>query len=132
MSQVKIIKNIIKQDSNDILDINDELDNIRPYDENTTRIATKHIDNQFKYGWARISPFILSKGREKIAKIIDKIGNDNIVRCHTDGIISKIKFNNDEFIGSKLGDLKFEEYSNNIQIINCNNICGFIKKIGKL
>ena len=89
MSQVKIIKNIIKQDSNDILDINDELDNIRPYDENTTKIATKHINNQFKYGWARIAPFILSKGREKIAKIIDKIGNDNVVRCHTDGIISK-------------------------------------------
>ena len=71
----------------------------------------------------------MSKGREKIAKIIDKFGNDNIVRCHTDGIISKIYPNIE--LGENLGDLKFEESSNNIIIKNCNSVFGFIKKIGK-
>ena len=71
----------------------------------------------------------MSKGREKIAKRIDKFGNDNIVRCHTDGIISKI--NPDIELGENLGDLKYEESSNLINIRNCNSVNGFIKKIGK-
>ena len=73
-----------------------------------------------------MTPFILSKGREKIAKIIDSIGNENIVRCHTDGIISKIYPENIK-LGFELGNLKFEESSNKIKIINCNNVIGFKK-----
>ena len=72
----------------------------------------------------------MSKGREKIAKIINKFGNENIVRCHTDGIISKVYPDNIE-LGENLGNLKFEESSNNIIIKNCNSVTGFIKKIGK-
>ena len=72
----------------------------------------------------------MSKGREKIAKIIDTFGNDNIVRCHTDGIICKI-YPNNIVLGQNLGDLKFEESSNLINIKNCNSVIGFIKKIGK-
>ena len=47
----------------------------------------------------------------------------------TDGIISKIY--PDIELGENLGDLKFEESSNLINIKNCNSVNGFIKKIGK-
>ena len=121
-------KNIVDNEKMIILD--DEIKNIMPLNGDNVRINTYKKTDQFVSGWARIGPYIMSKGREKIAKIIDKFGNDNIVRCHTDGIISKINPNN-IVLGQNLGDLKFEESSNNIIIKNCNSVIGFIKKIGK-
>ena len=100
-----------------------------PLNGNNVKINTYKKTDQYVSGFARIGPYIMSKAREKIAKIIDKFGNDNIVRCHTDGIISKIYPNIE--LGENLGNLKFEESSNNIIVKNCNSVIGFIKKIGK-
>ena len=127
LCQTKIKKNII--DNEKMVIIDDEIKSIMPLNGNNVRINTYKKSDQYVSGWARIGPFIMSKGREKIAKIIDKIGNQNIVRCHTDGIISKIY--PDIELGENLGDLKFEESSNLINIKNCNSVFGFIKKIGK-
>lgn len=127
LSEIKIDKHYIN-DSQTTID--DDLKNIFPLNDDNYKITTTKPNFYYKYGWARIAPFIFSKGREKIAKIINQFGNDNIVRCHTDGIISKI-YPTDVKIGCKLGDLKFEESSNLIKIINTNSIHGFIKKIGK-
>ena len=129
LCQTKIKKNIVNNEKMIIID--DEIKSIMPYNNSDNiRIDTYKKSDQFTSGWARISSFIMSKGREKVAKIIDIFGNDNIVRCHTDGIISKIYPNNIE-LGENLGLLKFEESSNNITIKNCNSVLGFIKKIGK-
>ena len=110
--------------------IDDEIKSIMPLNGNNVKINTYKKSDQYVSGWARIGPFIMSKGREKIAKIINKFGNENIIRCHTDGIISKVYPNNVE-LGENLGDLKFEESSILIEVKNCNSINGFIKKIGK-
>ena len=129
LSQTKIKKNIINNEKMIIID--DDIKSIMPYmNSDNIRINTYKKSDQYVSGWARIAPFIMSKGREKIGKIINIFGNDNIVRCHTDGIISKIYPNNVE-LGENLGSLKFEESSNNITIHNCNSVLGFIKKIGK-
>ena len=129
LCQTKIKKNIVNNEKMIIID--DEIKSIMPYNNSDNiRINTYKKSDQFVSGWARIAPFIMSKGREKIAKIIDTFGNDNIVRCHTDGIISKVYPNNIE-LGENLGSLKFEESSDNITIKNCNYVTGFIKKIGK-
>ena len=129
LSQTKIKKNIINNEKMIIID--DDIKSIMPYmNSDNIRINTYKKSDQFVSGWARIAPFIMSKGREKIAKIINTFGNNNILRCHTDGIISKIYPNNVE-LGENLGNLKFEETSNNITIYNCNSVLGFIKKIGK-
>ena len=129
LCQTKIKKNII--DNEKMVIIDDEIKSIMPLNGNNVKINTYKKSDQYVSGFARIGPFIMSKGREKIAKIIDKFGNDNIVRCHTDGIISKIYPDNIELGENLLGSLKFEESTNNIIIKNCNSVTGFIKKIGK-
>ena len=52
------------------------------------KIQTISYDNMFKTNFARLGPFILSKGRQIISRIIEKHLND-IVRVHTDGFIAK-------------------------------------------
>ena len=110
LCQKKLTKHLITNKS-DILILDERLENITPYSNGNIRICTKSLNQQYKTGWARIAPFLLSKGREKIAKIIDSFGNDNIVRCHTDGIISKIESNENITLGLSLGNLKFEEHT---------------------
>jgi hypothetical protein len=117
LGQSKIIKYNISNDQ-EMIYIDDNIKHIRPSEKGHI-ISTTKSNHEFKYTWARMTPFLLSKGREKIAKIIDSIGNENVYRCHTDGIISKILPTN---TGNNLGDLKFELYSDNIQIINCNKV----------
>jgi hypothetical protein len=89
--------------------------------ENEILISYSNFNNLYKYGYARIMPFLISKGRKIIAEIIKPFENI-CIRCHTDGIILKeepigIKY------GDKLGDLVFEGYFENIII----NKSGFIK-----
>ena len=78
LCQTKIKKNII--DNEKMVIIDDEIKSIMPLNGNNVKINTYKKSDQYVSGFARIGPFIMSKGREKIAKIIDKFGNDNIDR----------------------------------------------------
>lgn len=44
-------------------------------------------DNQYKYGWARMKPFLLALGRSNIVRETSKYG-DRVVRIQTDGFIA--------------------------------------------
>ena len=87
-----------------------ELDSIKPFDDDTTHIETYHNDNQFKTGFARIMPFLTSKGRSIVSKTMEPYVND-VVRCHTDGFITirPIDFK----YGCKLGDIRYEGFNKN-------------------
>ena len=78
--------------------------------------------NEYKTDFARISPFILSKGRYEMYKIIKPIAK-HVVRIHTDGFITdkKLKNINDQ---GQLGDLKYEGYCENCEVVNAMKVIG--------
>lgn len=107
----------------DIIEIPDDVKpSFRPYNDDNTIIEYTKYDKQHLYGWARIKPFILSKGRSMISKIMEPY-NDILIRCHTDGVLFS-----EEPIGIKygcnIGDLVFEG-KHNIEI----NKSGIIKLV---
>ena len=77
-------------------------------------ISYSKFNNLYKYGWARIMPFLISKGRKIISEIIKPYENI-CIRCHTDGVIFKEEPKDIKY-GDKLGDLVFEGYFKNISI----------------
>jgi hypothetical protein len=85
-------------------------------------IASVSKANQYKYGYARIIPFILAKGRSIISKIIEPIYND-VVRCHTDGIVFT-NLNKDMKFGCELGSLVYEGKCEDCEVVNSNTIIG--------
>ena len=87
----------------------------------------KHL---YENDYARIKPFITAKARYNISKVIEK-NIDNLVYSHTDSVIltEEIK---DVKLGSNIGDLKFEEYAENIEVKNKNITTGFTKKQNNL
>jgi hypothetical protein len=81
-------------------------------------------DQQFKTPYGRLKPFLLAKGRSIISKIMQPIEN-NVKRCHTDGII----FNSIQYdvlkYGSSIGDLVYEGYTDKCTVLNSNIVTGF-------
>lgn len=63
----------------------------------------------YKFNFARMAPFLLAKGRLMISNICRPFKND-IVRIHTDGFLIKNEINS-KLIGTELGQLKYEGYS---------------------
>jgi hypothetical protein len=63
----------------------------------------KYYENNF----ARIKPFLVAKGRSVISKIIEQ-NLENVVHCHTDGLILKKPIHKDQKLGTDIGDLVFE------------------------
>jgi hypothetical protein len=90
------------------------------------------INNQFTTGFARLGPFLTSRIRCMMSRIIEK-DIDKIVRVYIDGIIScqQLKFKKDNLkrldnikLGTDLGDMKYEGYHPNIHIHNCQKVDG--------
>ncbi len=79
---------------------------ITPGKNGKHRVETVKMDKYYELPYARIKPFLFSYGRHIIAKIIYK-NLDNVLRCHTDGILLKEPIK-DVQLGTDLGDLKFE------------------------
>jgi len=82
-------------------------------------------EHLYENDYARIKPFLAAKARYNISKVIEK-NVDNLVYSHTDSVIltEEIK---DVKLGSNIGDLKFEEYAENIEVKNKNTVIGFTK-----
>ena len=92
------------------------------HDENKIIFKTTNYNHYYKNNFARMAPFLTSKGRFNISEIM-KPYKENAKRCHTDGLIVSeepvgIK------TGSKLGDLVYEGYSKCCKIKNCNDVEG--------
>lgn len=79
----------------------------------------------FETNWARMKPFLLSKGRIKIAEAIYP-HMDHVKRCHTDSMVSdkdlKIKDS------TKLGEFKFEGFCADCTIVNSQTMKGIFTK----
>ena len=113
LSQKSINKHNISNnlDRDYIIPDDTELIEIKPYDDNTTHIGITNNDKQFKLGFGRIKPFLISKGRSMISKITEPYV-ENLVRCHTDGFLLTEK-PTDLKIGNNIGELKYEGYNDN-------------------
>ena len=87
-------------------------DNITPqcrpcdFNENSTVCEYIKYEKQNLYGWSRIKPFLLAKGRSKISKIMEPFVL-SLIKCHTDGFTTS-KYPENLKYGDKLGDLRDE------------------------
>ena len=99
---------------------------IKPNDknENILHITTTKQTKYYKTGFARLSPFLISKGRYMIANICYP-HKEHIKQIHTDGFISDTQL--DIKIGEKIGDLVFEGCCEDVEIEHCNNVKGDFK-----
>jgi hypothetical protein len=84
-------------------------------------IKTAKTNNFYKSGFARLMPFILSKGRSMMYTIL-KGNAQHIHKIQTDGFLSDMKL--DLKTGLKLGDLRYEGYCENAKINHINDIQG--------
>jgi hypothetical protein len=92
------------------------LDRIIPLSDTKTWIDYVPIDKTYVTNWARIGPFLTSRGRQEITKYMSShIGSVRWI--HTDGFITSEKL--DIETGSTMGQLKYEGKCENVQIINC-------------
>ncbi len=124
LCQINELEHVIDMNDKQVFELydNSALTSIIPIDDNERLVKYVNVNRSFDTPFARMKPFLLAKAREKLGKLIHK-DIDNIVRIHTDGFISKCKL--DIPIGDNIGDLKFEGYTDNCTVVNCNNYDGF-------
>ena len=116
----KLIKKKYFQLTDDIIiHDNNNIESIRMLDDGKTyQIKTSDNDKIFKYDYGRIAPFLVSCGREKIAKIIQP-NIDKIVFTHTDGFFSSERL--DVVTSDEIGGLKYCGYCPNGFVNSCND-----------
>ena len=95
------------------------------FKEDKTIIEYVNNDKQFKSNYARLKPFLLSKGRNNLHNLI-KNNIDDVVHFHTDGFL--IKNNLNIKTGLDIGDLKYEGFYKKVEIHHINKIIGELKK----
>jgi hypothetical protein len=111
-------RNIIERDNMNDFQVpnNHKIKQTKPSRNKTQVIIdTVHNDNYYKSTFARLKPFILSKGRSMISTIMQP-HKEYIKKINTDGFISSVKL--DIKTGDKLGDLVYEGYCENVIIKN--------------
>lgn len=79
----------------------------------------------FLTDYARISPFVMAYGRQKVFDIMEPV-EKYVVRCHTDGFMCRkdVRKKLKKVIGEKVGDLRYEGKSKHIKINHVNDIDG--------
>ena len=98
----------------------EEIFEIRPYknNEDIDIISTNKINKRYKTNYARLNPFLVSQGRKDLSDLLLPI-KENIKRIQTDGFLSTVKLHQN--INVKLGELKYEGFTENGIIKNCIN-----------
>eukprot|EP01038_Epipyxis_sp_PR26KG_P015561 gene15561-21013_t len=109
--------NTLKLVVTDVIYDNSQILKMMPTNDGKLEFEFVKKNVYYNLDYARIKPFLLSYGRLKIANIV-LTNLDNVVRVHTDGIITKTEITNVE-LGSKLGDLKYENFGK-VDIKNSN------------
>jgi hypothetical protein len=121
LSQKNDVVICIDNDSKKIIDLeNASIRQIFP--RNSKQTIIKYIKNNYFYetNWARICPFLLSRGRNYLAStMLPHI--QSIVRYHTDGFLSTKQLDLGSKIGLDLGQIK-QTYHPRVVIKNRNNI----------
>ena len=106
---------------------NTTINYIKPsmYDETTTLVSYSHLNRFYKHGYARVSAFLISKGRKVISEIMEPYKNI-LIRCHTDGVMFSA-----EPVGivysDQIGGFAYEGFHPNVTIDKSGIISG-IKK----
>ena len=101
------------------IDDDDEILEIYPSSDDTSHIIkTTKMNHYYKTPFARLCPFLLSQGRRHMTTILLDI-KDNIHRIQTDGFLTDKPLHS--ITNVKLGELKFEGFTDNGIIKNCIN-----------
>ncbi len=110
-----------------------KLKGVLPYGKNRV-VKMANVENPYNTPFARLGPFLLSRVRCMVSRILEtQCGLENVVRVYTDGIISKTKLtfkkeNNRRVdfvkIGTELGDIRYEGYNKHIYIHGPNRVDG--------
>jgi len=87
-------------------------------DNNSFQFMTIQKEHQYKTNYARLAPFLLSRGRQIINELLIPY-IENVVRVHTDGFMITQKLQIET--GHELGDIKYEG-KENILIEHINKI----------
>jgi hypothetical protein len=125
LSEKKLIKKVVSDDEYEIPE-DDQLHSILRLPNGSYFVKHQNTIKQYKSPFARICPFIVSKGRANIAKIMEPY-KDTIVKIHTDGgtFTEQPK---DIKTGTNLGDLEYRGMWTNIKIINNSKPIGTFMK----
>jgi hypothetical protein len=76
--------------------------------------------NPFYSNYARLKPFLLSKGRQKILRTISSLrGEDDVIWGHTDGFTTRAE-HKELKLGTNLGDLEYEGFIEHYTVHNVN------------
>ena len=101
-----------------IIPSNNNVESIRMLDDKKTyQIQTSDNDKIFKFDFARLAPFLISCGRQKISHIIEP-HIENIKHCHTDGFLSSTRL--DVPTSDEIGGLKYCGYCPDGFVNTCN------------
>lgn len=108
---------ILNEDDDKVMSIQEDrtIGHIAPVSDNQIKLEYYKNDSMYETNFARISPFLISRGRERIAKIMEPF-LEGIVRCHTDGFVSTKSL--DIKLGSQMGDIRYEGYCPNAIVLN--------------
>jgi hypothetical protein len=109
LCQYNLIKKIFKYDGDESIADTRTVLKIEPIDDKKYRVEFYKNDMPYETNWARMKPFLLSKGRIKISKLIEPHA-EHVKRCHTDSMMCAIKLPYQT--STKLGDLKYEGCAN--------------------
>lgn len=106
---------------NDTFEIDEDEELFELYPSNDDKghiIRTNKINAFYKTQFARLCPFITSQGRKRMTDILyDE--REHIQRILTDGFLTSKKIHENRDV--KLGELKYEGYTENGNIKNCLN-----------
>ena len=126
LSEKHILEKTIDVDSITpmIIPENHNIDTITQVNE--TKFLVKYYENDSFYvtNFARIAPFILSRGRERITFLM-KPYIHHVVRSHTDSLYTDIPIN--IVTGNKMGDVKYVGHCAHVKIHNNVHVDGEFK-----
>ena len=110
------IKKFITTEYN--IDDDEDILELYPTEDNGHIIKTVKRNNIYKTSFSRLCPFLTSQSRRHMTKILLPY-KDEVQRVQTDGfLITKAIHTN---INVKIGELKYEGYTENGIILNCIN-----------
>lgn len=118
LCEVETVKYFCDKEIN--ISSDEEIYELRPYslNEDIDIIETNKINKRYKTNYARLCPFLIAQGRKYIKDIMFE-HKENIYLCHTDGFLINKKIHSN--IDVEIGELKYEGFTTNGKINNCNS-----------
>lgn len=120
LGEVKTKKYYCENNKQITISKDEELFLLRPYklNEDIDIIETSNIANRYLTPYARLTPFLISKGRQFMSDIM-KPYSSKIHRIQTDGFYCETQIHTNTEVN--IGELKYEGFTENGIIKNCIN-----------